>query len=90
MQLEEIFEIRNGCNTDKGQFKIIREIPSAVDKVLRNNFVIRAPAIKNRIVTESENSYANFSEELLRKIINKSLESAIWNVELDEARSIMK
>ena len=42
-------------------------------------FVIRVLAIKNRIVTESENSSINFSEELLRKIMNKSLESGIWN-----------
>ena len=42
-------------------------------------FVIRVLAIKNHIVTESENSSTNFSEELLRKIMNKSLESGIWN-----------
>ena len=39
LQLVATLEIRKGRYTDKGKFEIIREIRSAVDKVLRDDLV---------------------------------------------------
>ena len=50
-------------------------------------FVIRVLAIKNRILTESDESRSGFNEENLKKIMCKSLESGIWS---DSIRNRMR